>query len=537
MNTYTGKTQKSDGLSKAGNASQKQSSGQFSFQLADNRPAAVAQRKMREAANNIPGTTNIQANPPPIQKKADNTGLPDGLKSGIENFSGYSMSDVKVHYNSSKPAQLKALAYAQGTDIHIGPGQEKHLPHEAWHVVQQKQGRVKPTTQLKGKVDINDNTGLEKEADLMGGKALNLGLSVPSKQVVGNSANLGSVQSKPVQRVEIDVNDWGTEDTEDPAEIKSLLESVDKRYAELSEENKQAIFEEYEKGTYNHDAALVALVKKHCQAGGADSSAAIEEEIQREDANAWQVSIGNSKEEQLHFLYTVVAKTRQIIPVAINRIEEHPQVSRLTNDMYLCQQHLVKTFSSLMKSRGLLIDSNYVHPAIVERIMMIVSKQARALNAHSEEEQIIQMAGVCKDYASIAYGLIRQNDPANILKATLGFIKDHVFVTVLVKGVPYVVDAWRTPHEPAIGVLPEAGHIADLNSRKRVNDFNALDVSVSQEKDTDNNNPKKTQSLKDQYADYRQVYKIFKDNQDNLEKEAASFLKTNDKVYDGIGKF
>lgn len=35
--------------------------------------------------------------------------------------------------------------YSQGTDIHIGPGQEKHLPHEAWHVVQQKQGRVKPT--------------------------------------------------------------------------------------------------------------------------------------------------------------------------------------------------------------------------------------------------------------------------------------------------------------------------------------------------------------------------------------------------------
>jgi hypothetical protein len=25
-------------------------------------------------------------------------------------------------------------------DIHIGPGQEKHLAHEAWHTVQQKQG-------------------------------------------------------------------------------------------------------------------------------------------------------------------------------------------------------------------------------------------------------------------------------------------------------------------------------------------------------------------------------------------------------------
>lgn len=100
--------------------------------------------------------------------KPNNTGLPDNLKTGIENLSGYSMDDVKVHYNSDKPAQLRALAYAQGTDIHVAPGQEKHLPHEAWHVVQQKQGRVQPTMQLQ-RVNVNDNEGLEKEADVMGG--------------------------------------------------------------------------------------------------------------------------------------------------------------------------------------------------------------------------------------------------------------------------------------------------------------------------------------------------------------------------------
>lgn len=103
------------------------------------------------------------------------TGLPDKLKSGIENLSGLNMDDVKVHYNSDKPAQLSALAYAQGTDIHLGPGQEKHLPHEAWHVVQQKQGRVNPTKQFKTMlgVAINDDPGLEREADIMGAKALN----------------------------------------------------------------------------------------------------------------------------------------------------------------------------------------------------------------------------------------------------------------------------------------------------------------------------------------------------------------------------
>lgn len=102
----------------------------------------------------------------PIQQKTNNTGLPDRLKSRIENLSGYSMDDVKIHYNSAKPAQLQAHAYAQGTEIHIASGQEKHLSHEAWHVVQQKQGRVKPTRQLKEKTNPNDDVSPKKEADI-----------------------------------------------------------------------------------------------------------------------------------------------------------------------------------------------------------------------------------------------------------------------------------------------------------------------------------------------------------------------------------
>jgi hypothetical protein len=109
----------------------------------------------------------------PIQReeRPNNTGLPDNLKSGIENLSGYSMDDVRVHYNSAKPAQLQALAYTQGADIHVASGQEQYLPHEAWHVVQQKQGRVQPTTQLQD-VNINDSEGLEREADVMGERAI-----------------------------------------------------------------------------------------------------------------------------------------------------------------------------------------------------------------------------------------------------------------------------------------------------------------------------------------------------------------------------
>ncbi len=108
----------------------------------------------------------------PAQKKENKTGMPDDLKTGVENLSGMSMDDVKVHYNSAKPAALHALAYTQGTDIHMGPGQEQHLPHEAWHVAQQKQGRVKPTMRMAG-AQINDDASLEKDADVMGNKATN----------------------------------------------------------------------------------------------------------------------------------------------------------------------------------------------------------------------------------------------------------------------------------------------------------------------------------------------------------------------------
>ncbi len=106
------------------------------------------------------------------ESQAENlTGMPDKLKGGIESLSGMDMSAVRVHRSSDRPAQLNALAYAQGDNIYLGPGQEQHLPHEAWHVVQQRQGRVQVTTQLQG-FGINDDAGLEREADEMGMRAV-----------------------------------------------------------------------------------------------------------------------------------------------------------------------------------------------------------------------------------------------------------------------------------------------------------------------------------------------------------------------------
>jgi hypothetical protein len=158
--------------------------------LAISSPQTTQLRRLQELANNGPQVSQLRqlqtvakeaapsaaagistTKPQAAASQPNLTGLPDQLKGNLEALSGLSMNAVRVHYNSSKPAQLHALAYAQGTNIHLGPGQERHLPHEAWHVVQQAQGRVRPTLQMAAGVAVNDDAGLEREADVMGGRA------------------------------------------------------------------------------------------------------------------------------------------------------------------------------------------------------------------------------------------------------------------------------------------------------------------------------------------------------------------------------
>ena len=155
----------------------------YGLDVVDRAPASDGPLQYMPEPELIRGTVSLSSRGPsltlvqaPVQHQAlatrsNRTGLPARLKAGLESLSGYDMSDVQVHYNSSQPAQLQALAYTQGTDIHVAAGQAQYLPHEAWHVVQQKQGRAKPTLQFMGE-QVNDDGGLEKEADVMGEKAL-----------------------------------------------------------------------------------------------------------------------------------------------------------------------------------------------------------------------------------------------------------------------------------------------------------------------------------------------------------------------------
>ena len=199
MNIYADKSGELNNQLFSSKKSKVENTYDFTSEQGSNRTHAIALTSFQAKADSSPQVeqaTQLQAAADlftrpkeSVQRKENNTGLPDNLKSGIENLSGISMDDVKVHRNSDKPAQLNAHAYAQGTDIHLGTGQEKHLPHEAWHVVQQKQGRVQPTKQLKGKVNVNDDSKLEKEADIMGNRALQMKTSSLSTNVEVSKSN------------------------------------------------------------------------------------------------------------------------------------------------------------------------------------------------------------------------------------------------------------------------------------------------------------------------------------------------------------
>lgn len=123
-------------------------------------PVAI-QRLPAPAAGPLtrPRLTPLTQNGP----SGDSAALPSVLSEAIEAQAGVSMAGVSVHRNSPAPAAIGAHAFAQGADIHLGPGQDSHLAHEAWHIAQQRQGRVPRRRRIDGQ-PVNDDSHLEREA-------------------------------------------------------------------------------------------------------------------------------------------------------------------------------------------------------------------------------------------------------------------------------------------------------------------------------------------------------------------------------------
>jgi hypothetical protein len=146
----------------------------------------------------------------PFQKKSNqsssSSSLPEDTRGKMENAFKTDFSNVNIHTNSQSATDVGALAYTQGNDVHFAPGQFKPntqsgqelIGHELTHVVQQRAGKVQPTTNVGG-MPVNDSKGLENEADNMGRKAAQFRLN-PSSPVEKNTSN--PIASSTIQRQE-----------------------------------------------------------------------------------------------------------------------------------------------------------------------------------------------------------------------------------------------------------------------------------------------------------------------------------------------
>jgi hypothetical protein len=114
----------------------------------------------------------------------DGQPLSESNRALMEPRFGSDFSGVRVHNDEQAVGavrELNAQAFTRGEHIYFGAGYyqpdmplgQRLLTHELTHVVQQRQGRVKPTVQAQG-VAINDDAELELEADAMGAKALQM---------------------------------------------------------------------------------------------------------------------------------------------------------------------------------------------------------------------------------------------------------------------------------------------------------------------------------------------------------------------------
>ena len=113
--------------------------------------------------------------PAPVQEKENTTGLPGDPLQKMEKKYNTDFSNVKIFPISIRTRDVDATAFTrsnrQGHEIHFAPGEfsprsasgQRILDHELGHVLQQRQGIVRPTTSIKG-LTVNDDAALENEA-------------------------------------------------------------------------------------------------------------------------------------------------------------------------------------------------------------------------------------------------------------------------------------------------------------------------------------------------------------------------------------
>jgi len=151
-----------------------------------------------------------------IQRKK-NENLPEDLQEKIENSFGQDFSNVNIQKNSKEAIGLNARAFTKGDSIHFAPSEfnpnsekgKNLIGHEFTHVTQQRSGVVKPTSVMGEGLNLNNDRGLESEADYFGQKAVR-GESIPKYQSsslgIRNNLRVAQAKSNIIQRA---VTTWG----------------------------------------------------------------------------------------------------------------------------------------------------------------------------------------------------------------------------------------------------------------------------------------------------------------------------------------
>ncbi len=158
-------------------------------------PTSIAQRIQPEAETEQQAPTQMQADAAgaraqQLPPSSGGSPLPNPIRSKFEGAFKTDFSDVRIH-EGREADSIGAVAYTRGAHLHFAPGKynplsqsgQQLLGHELTHVVQQRAGQV-AVPQGKG-TPINNDSKLEKEADVQGAKA------AQDKQVQVGGVGLG----------------------------------------------------------------------------------------------------------------------------------------------------------------------------------------------------------------------------------------------------------------------------------------------------------------------------------------------------------
>jgi hypothetical protein len=137
------------------------------------------------------------------------TGMPAPLRRRMEVAFNADFSKIRVRPASPRAKALGTLAFTQGHEIHMAPGQwapdtragQQLLGHELTHVLQQRAGRVRTTARHEG-VGLNAEPALEREADALGARAVQGTASAsggPAPMSATPQPSAGSPATAPVQ--------------------------------------------------------------------------------------------------------------------------------------------------------------------------------------------------------------------------------------------------------------------------------------------------------------------------------------------------